>query len=290
VVLLVLGVGAAVLWSSPRHRSFYSGLSGAPGPRSASATPATPATAAAPPTSGLRARGPDGTLSAVRIPAPDETGRVRVPIADLVPPRLPASGVPLGWEVTEFAGSDPSVELVRADGRLALRLRSERNSFALHRDLVLDLRRYPILSWSWKVSRLPNGGDVREAGRDDQAAQVYVVFPRWPSPRKTSDVIGYVWDARAPVGLKLTHPKAANVRIVVLESGPGRLDKWLREERNVAEDYRALFGRQPPRAGKVALMIDSNDTRSDAEAMFGDLTFSPADAPMRTEIPTTMLR
>ena len=231
-----------------------------------------------------------GAPVAIRIPAPDRAGRVRVPVADLVPTRLPAAGAPLGWEVTEFTGTDASVELVRTDGRVALRLRSERNSFAVHRDLVLDLRQYPVLSWSWKVSRLPTGGDVREPGRNDQAAQVYVVFPRWPSPRTNSDVLGYVWDARAPVGTRLTHPKAPNVRIIVVESGPGRLDQWLPQQRNVAEDYQALFGRQPPRAGKVALMTDSNDTRSEAEAMFGDLTFARPNVPSHTEIPTPMLR
>jgi hypothetical protein len=103
-------------------------------------------------------------------------------------------------------------------------------------------------------------------------------------------VIGYVWDSRAPVGTTLTHPRAPNVRIVVLQSGSGRLDTWVREQRNVAEDYRMLFGRQPPRAGKLALMIDSNDTWSGAEAWFGDLTFSRPGAPAHTEIPTTMLR
>ena len=226
----------------------------------------------------------------VRIPGPDQAGRVRVPVADAVPARLPASGVPSGWGVSEFAGSDAAVELIRSDGRLALRLRSLRNSFAVHRDIVLDIERYPILSWSWKVARLPAGGDVRETGRDDQAAQVYVVFPRWPSPRTTSHVIGYVWDTRAPVGTTLTHPRAKNVRIVVVESGAGRLDRWLPQRRNVAEDYRALFGRQPPRAGKLALMIDSDDTRSEAEAMFGELTFSRPGTASHTEIPTTMLR
>jgi hypothetical protein len=278
-----------VLLSSPKHRIFYSGLTDTPGPRAASATPSsTPTTDT--PALGTRARGPGGQVMLVRIPTADEAGRVRVPVADFVPPRLPASGVPLGWEVAEFTGTDPSVELTRTDGRVALRLRSERNSFALHRDIILDLRQYPILAWSWKVMKLPNGGDVRDPARNDQAAQVYVVFPRWPSPRTNSDVIGYIWDSRAPVGTRLTHPKAPNVRIVVLESGPARLDQWLREERNVAEDYRALFGRHAPRAGKVAFMIDSNDTRSDAEAMFGDLTFSRPGVPSHTEIPTTMLR
>jgi hypothetical protein len=269
------------LLSIGRPRSIK--LSGATGP-----VPSPSATAMAVSAPGQPVGKPSAAVA--RVPAPDVTGRVRVPVADQAPARLPAPGVPSGWEMTEFAGADASIELVRDDGRVAMRLRSERNSFALHRDLVLDVRQYPVLTWSWKVVRLPNGGDVREPGRNDQAAQVYVVFPRWPAPRTSSDVIGYVWDSRAPVGTTVTHPRASNVRIIVLESGQDRLETWVREQRNVAEDYQALFGRLPPRAGKVALMIDSNDTLSGAEALFQDLTFSRPGAPEHTEIPTTMLR
>lgn len=281
--MLLLGAGAAVLLSSPRHRSFYFGLPGGfPGASfSLTTRPVTRATV----TGASRAALPP---AAPRVPTADAEGRVRVPVADEVPWRLPAGGVPPGWELREFSG-EASVELVRNEGRLALRLRSERSSFALHRDVVLDVRRHPVLTWSWKVIRLPSHGDVRDPRRDDQAAQVYVVFPRWPSPRTASDVIGYVWDSQAPAGTMLTHPRAANVKIVVLESGAARLDTWVSEGRNVAEDYRALFGRQPPRVGKVALMVDSNDTRSEAEVLIGDLLFARPGRP-RTEIPTAMLR
>ena len=209
-------------------------------------------------------------------------------IADREPARLPSDGVPPGWTLKEFAGH-AAIELVRSDGRLAARLHSERASFAIHRDVVVELREFPYLSWTWKVTRLPAGGDVREAARDDQAAQLYVIFPRWPSPRTASDVIGYVWDSRAPAETRIKHPRADNVRIVVVESGPARLGEWRTYERNVAADYTALFGRQPPRVGKLAVMVDSNDTRGEAEALFGDLIF--ARTPQgRTEIPTPVLR
>jgi hypothetical protein len=199
--------------------------------------------------------------------------RIRVPVTDQVPGRLPAEGVPRGWQLKEFSGQ-AAVELVRSDGRLAMRLRTDRSSFALHRDVVVDLKEFPYLSWSWKVTRLPAAGDVRDQARDDQAAQVYVIFPRWPSPRTSSEVIGYVWDSRAPVGAHLTHPRASNVRIIVVESGRGRMDSWQRYQRNVAEDYAALFGHPAPRVGKLAVMVDSNDTRAEAEALIGDLIFS----------------
>jgi len=120
---------------------------------------------------------------------------------------------------------------------------------------------------------------VRAAARDDQAAQVYVVFPRWPSPRTNSDVIGYVWDTTAPVGTTVPSPKAPNVRIIVVASGATGLGAWQHYQRNVDEDYRALFGRRPPRVGTIAFMIDTNDTGTIAEATMGQIVF--ARAPQR---------
>ncbi|TMK76066.1 MAG: DUF3047 domain-containing protein, partial [Actinobacteria bacterium] len=111
--------------------------------------------------------------------------------------------------------------------------------------MVVSLDEFPTLAWSWKVTQLPSGGDVRDIRRDDQAAQVYVVFPRWPAPRTRSDVIGYVWDTTAPVGTTLTSPKAANVKIMVVESGAAHRGAWRRQRRNVAADYQTLFRRAP---------------------------------------------
>ena len=224
----------------------------------------------------------------VRPGGSDSPNRIRVAIADPVPPRLPAEGVPRGWQLKEFAGQ-AAVEVVRTDGRVAMRLRSDRASFAVHRDVIVDLKTFPYLTWAWKVTQLPAGGDVRDSTRDDQAAQLYVVFPRWPSPRTASDVIGYVWDSRAPSGTQLTHPKASNVRIIVVESGSTALDRWQRYQRNVADDYAALFGKPAPRVGKVALMVDSNYTRAEAETFVGDLFFSQTSGGS-AEIPTIVLR
>jgi len=262
--VLLLAGGGGILLATPRQK----------GDAPAAAAPVASSVVAA-------VGGPKGLY-------PDAAGRLRVRIADREPARLPSDGVPPGWTLKEFAGH-AAIELVRSDGHLAARLHSERASFAIHRDVVVELREFPYLSWTWKVIRLPAGGDVREAARDDQAAQLYVIFPRWPSPRTASDVIGYVWDSRAPAGTRIKHPRADNVRIVVVESGPARLGEWRTYERNVAADYTALFGRQPPRVGKVAVMVDSNDTRGEAEALFGDLIF--ARTPQgRTEIPTPVLR
>jgi hypothetical protein len=212
---------------------------------------------------------------------------VRIAVAERGSGPRPAGGVPRGWDVKEFAGR-AEVEVVR-DDRLAVRLHSERSSFALYRDVVIDPREKPMLTWSWKVTRLPESADGRVRATDDAAAQIYLVFPRWPDPTTSSDVIGYAWDTTAPAGARFASPKAPNVRLIVVESGPARLGTWLEYRRNVADDYLALFGREPPRVGQVALMADSNDTRSAADALFGDLLFSGPHW-IRKETPTSMLR
>jgi hypothetical protein len=275
--LVLVAVLLAVL-ASPRHRAFYLG----------GTVPV--ATLEARELMRRMAGKPAPTVIATRrqVLVPDAEG-LRVPMSDEPPARLPAEGVPSGWEVREFTGR-ADVELVRGERTLAVRLRSTRSSFSLHRDLVVSLDEFPTLAWSWKIARLPAGADVRDARRDDQAAQVYVVFPRWPAPRTQSDVIGYVWDTTAPVGTTLTSSKASNVKIIVVESGPARLGAWQRQRRDVAADYRVLFRRPPPRVGAIAVMIDSNDTGTAAEATIGDLMFLRADPPERVKTPTSMLR
>lgn len=273
VILILLGV-AAVLASSPRHRQFYAKLLGGypqalPEKVSRSSSPPAPAAEAPAPPPVAKAATPASTTTK---PPPGSADRVVVKVVDVRPAKLPSVGVPPGWNLKEFTGRG-FVEVVRDDSRLALRLVSDRSSFALYRDVLLDPKQFPILTWQWKVVKLPAGGDVRERESDDQAAQIYLVFPRWPSPRTNSDVVGYIWDTRAPAGSKLTSRQAANVRLLVVQSGPERLGRWVREERNVYQDYVELFGREPPRMGQVALMVDSNDTRSQAEALIDDLVF-----------------
>jgi hypothetical protein len=274
-VLLPLVAALVLLLSSPRHRAFYLGrlvggsTAGESGPRAGRAgrglLPVLPRGAAPVQAAVVAAGKPRATVTTA-------DGRIRVPFAEPAP-RVPVDGVPPGWEVREFVGK-ADVELVRGDGgALAVRLRSDASSYLIYRDLVLDPHETPLLSWSWKVSRLPAGGDVRQALTDDEAAQVYVVFPKWPT-FTASEVLGYVWDTTAPAGTTLTSPKAPNVRIVVLESGTAKLDTWQREQRNVLDDYRALFGHEPPRIGGVAIMIDSNETRSQADAQVGELSFA----------------
>ena len=73
---------------------------------------------------------------------------------------LNSEGVPTGWQLKEKAGR-ADVSIVNANGLKAVQLRSTNTSFSLQRQVNAELRKFPILSWKWKVTKLPEGGDFR---------------------------------------------------------------------------------------------------------------------------------
>ena len=189
-----------------------------------------------------------------------------------VPVGSPSQGPPDGWNVKQWKGK-ADFKVVSAEFGPAIHLKSSGTSSALYRELKFDLKEYPYLSWRWKVTSLPKGADVRRETIDDQAAQVYVVFPRWPKS-VNSRLLGYIWESTAPAGLHIRSTKSDNTRYIVLKSGTAEAGKWVLETRNVYEDYRRLFNDEPPSVGSLSIMIDSDDTKSSAESFIGDIRFS----------------
>lgn len=207
--------------------------------------------------------------------ASDKGGVIRINIE-----KDPSDGTPRGWVLKQWKGragqADFSVE--DAPWGKAVHLMSRSNSFALYRDVAIDLKQHPYINWRWKAVRLPENGDVRKRSTDDQAAQLYVVFPKFPTAFNNR-VIGYIWDTNAPAGSTLKSAKTSTTMYVVVRSGAEGLGVWSHERRNVYEDYKALFNEDPPPIGSVSVMIDSDDTRSSAESIFSDIYFSKGKTP-----------
>lgn len=181
--------------------------------------------------------------------------------------------LPSEWELKEWKGR-ADIEIVADDsGQDVLHLKSKETSTALYKKIDVDIKETPYINWKWKVTNIPTGADVRKKGFDDQAAQIYVIFPKFPS-QINSRLVGYIWDTSAPVGSEVTNSKLSNIKYVVIRSGTNGLGKWFVEKQNVYEDYKRLFGEEPPMVGSVALMIDSDNTKSGAESFFGDIYLS----------------
>jgi DUF3047 family protein len=152
-------------------------------------------------------------------------------------------------------------------------LRSEDDSSTSSKEMTVDVKQWPVLQWRWKVIALPKGGDARRKEADDEAAQIYVTFPRFPSAVR-SRIIGYIWDSTAPVGAIFASQKVGTVTFVVVRSGEAELGRWLTETRNVHDDDKRIYGGEPGEAvGAVAISINSQNTRSRAESYVGEILF-----------------
>jgi hypothetical protein len=81
----------------------------------------------------------------------------------------------------------------------------------------------------------------------------------------------YVWDKNLPEGAIMTSPYFKNIKIIVAESGEKNLGNWVYEKRNVYEDFKKAFSRKPPEVGAIAIMTDTDNTTSTAEANYDEI-------------------
>jgi hypothetical protein len=201
-------------------------------------------------------------------------GADRVVVEDWSAVPMGQKGIPGDWKGQSWGSPTYDFIVVDEDGRRALHLKSRGDSSTISKELQgrVSLKSTPVLEWTWKVVTLPEGGDARRKERDDEAGQLYVVWPRFPEAVR-SQIIGYIWDSTAPVGAVIPSQKNRTVTYIVVRSGKEGLGQWLTERRNVLEDFKRIYdGDADP--GGISLSIDSDDTSSSAEAYVGPIVFT----------------
>ena len=185
---------------------------------------------------------------------------------------LSDEGVPAGWKLKERSGK-AEYRVVTDGGEKILFFRGMDASFSMERKIKLDVRDYPYIKWRWKVMLLPEGGDVRYRGKNDQAAQVIVLFDR-------GRAISYIWDTTAPEGSIMEEsvpwPFSIKIKVLVVKSGIEDIKQWIIMRRNIYEDYKRLFNEEPGVIKGVRIQINSQHTGTIGEAFFGRIIFEPA--------------
>ncbi len=180
------------------------------------------------------------------------------------------------WKEKIFKGKVLyEVKVIKQEKGGYLLARSDKTASGLFYTIRFSPYSTPMISWKWKVLRLPakNGENYSEGEwieKDDYAARFYVIFPKFPFTR--TECLEYVWDERLPVGTIINSPYFDKIKLIVIESGKERLGEWIYEERNVYQDYIAAFGRLPENSvGAIAIMTDSDNTVSTAEACYDEI-------------------
>ena len=190
-------------------------------------------------------------------------------------------GAPTGWRL-DIKKGEPALSLERGSRIYYLHMKSNESSYGVKNGIKVDIEEYPYLNWRWKVTKLPNGGDVRKSDTDDQALQIYVAFTPTGFPEAlNTPVLGYIWDNEAPKGWtgRSSAIGGGKLRYVVVRNKTDRLGQWYTEKRNIYEDYKKLLKdvECADPAGVthgVEFYINSQNTKSTAESYIGDVYFS----------------
>lgn len=141
----------------------------------------------------------------------------------------------------------------------------------------INIYNTPILSWKWRVNDIPEGANEDVDGKNDAAASIYVVFDmgRIALFKKVPKSIRYTWSSTLEEGTELSK-LFGNQQIVVVKSGKEDLGKWQTFQRNILEDYRRLFGDDPPKKPLAILILsDGNSTGQRAAADYDDIELRP---------------
>ena len=212
----------------------------------------------------------------------------------------PGPNLPSGWKAYAMSRHHPAARMaiVRDGNDDVFNIDAKHAAGAIAH--VLDIPAATTLSWRWKVDHSVAKADMSKKSGDDFAARVYVFFnvPRaklsWLQRMKLSlarralghamptAALCYVWDNHHPVGTTAPNAYTDLVRTIVLQSGNAHAGTWQLQQRNLAADFRAAFGRAAPRVTGIALASDTDNTGGHVTAWFGDLTLMPDAAPSIT--------
>lgn len=200
--------------------------------------------------------------------------------------------MPDGWKPLTFKKipKHTSYEVVKDRGVTIVKAVSEASASGLIKPVVIDPKEYPIVRWRWKVDNVLQRSDVALKEGDDFPARLYITFEYDPDKVSVGKklkfkagqalfgdipiaALNYIWETKTPVGTIVENAYTDFAKMVIVESGTQKVGMWIDEERNIYEDYKKAFGEEPPMINGVAIMSDTDNTKEQATAYYGDIVF-----------------
>lgn len=144
------------------------------------------------------------------------------------------------------------------------------NFFTIGNHNEFSLKTWPILAWEWKMGKIPKQSSALDRKRDDQAGALCVVFDLGTFGFGTA--LCYFYEFFGPKNKNIQHENMKNMRFIILRTqAEDGVRKWYGERRNVFQDYVAGFGKPPDKKAVVVVQIDSDSTKSQAEAFYRNM-------------------
>jgi hypothetical protein len=126
------------------------------------------------------------------------------------------------------------------------------------RNKDVNIYETPILTWEWRALQLPKGASEKD--ENDTVASIYVVFDTGRVLfKKVPKSIRYTWSSTLDKGTE-TSKLFGNQNIIVVESGTEKAGKWVSFQRNIVEDYKRIYGDEPPKKPLAILLLSDGDS------------------------------
>jgi len=194
------------------------------------------------------------------------------------------------WEVVALPGKlRTAFKLEKQGQRQALQADAQSSASMLRQRLNVPAERLGRLQFQWQIEDLIAQADMAERDSEDSPVRLILAFEgdrsRFSAKNAmlsdlTEALTGeplpyatlmYVWCNHRPVGSVIVNPRTDRVRKLVVESGPQHVKQWRRYQRDVRADFETTFGESPGALVGMAIMTDTDNTRSHVRAWYGDI-------------------
>ncbi|MGE4240825.1 DUF3047 domain-containing protein [Ramlibacter sp.] len=204
------------------------------------------------------------------------------------------------WEHKPLPGKRATqFRYVRKDGRDAMAVTATESASLLRKKVRVEAADLGRVKFSWMVPELIAAADLAQRDADDSPVRIILAFEGDRSRLSARDemlselartltgepmpyaTLMYVWCNRREPGSVVKSPRTDRIRSIVLDSGSRQLNRWRDHERDIRLDYERAFGEAPGALVGVAIMTDSDNTRSSARAWYGPVRVLPRVASAR---------
>lgn len=200
-------------------------------------------------------------------------------------------GTPNGWNFYRIAPFKKSTiyRLENYQGKTVLSANSKTSASGLAVKLRPRQAGNLLLQWEWKATNPIVNADNADGYADDAPLRILVAFDgnkaTLPLKEKMNfemanlisgqelpyATLMYIWSGKSPVDTIITNAHTARIKMIVVDSGWDNLGEWRKHQRDLAADFKRAYGEMPGEVIGIALLTDTDNTKSETRAYYGDI-------------------
>ncbi len=177
-----------------------------------------------------------------------------------------------GWKNKSFVGKT-SYTIVQENEEYFLKAESKHTASALYKKTKININETPFLNWSWRIDQALHALDEKSKNNDDYAARIYVVFKTGITPL-SAKALNYVWSSNDEIDTSWPNPYTGKAIMIPIRRNLDETGIWNYEKVNIKEDLFKHFDKVPKYIDGIAIMTDTDNSKSIAKASYGDIYFS----------------